>query len=262
MTAQAFRRQGWARFGVDERISDWLEHATHPALAAIRDPRQIGDWLRCGGTWFVGVNGLKNDASGRVNGSGPLRGAVVDFIAQHLDLGNFDWDQAQVSAVYARYPRRSAEESDAAFKFRSQRDAAHVDGLHPVGANRRRHLRECHGFLLGLPVSKVAPDAAPLVVWQGSHVIMGRMFQDALADQPPENWGEVDLTDVYHTARRLVFETCKRVELPVLPGACTLIHRHCLHGVAPWRSAQTHKPDGRVILYFRPEIHRRRWLNI
>ncbi|MBE0554438.1 MAG: hypothetical protein IH625_12180, partial [Rhodobacteraceae bacterium] len=34
----------------------------------------------------------------------------------------------------------------------------------------------------------------------------------------------------------------------------TLMHRLCLHGVAPWADGAIAAPEGRVIAYFRPEL--------
>ncbi len=65
------------------------------------------------------------------------------------------------------------------------------------GPERRRHLREFHDLILGLPLNAASADAAPLVVWRGSHVMMQKLFTDALAHLAPEEWGAVDLTDLY-----------------------------------------------------------------
>jgi len=65
---------------------------------------------------------------------------------------------------------------------------------------------------------------------------------------------EVDITEVYQATRREIFETCRRIELPAKPGEAYLLHRHCLHGVAPWGATATASPDGRMIAYFRPEF--------
>ena len=60
------------------------------------------------------------------------------------------------------------------------------------------------------------------------------------------------MTRAYQAARRAVFETCRRVELPAQPGEAILLHRHALHGIAPWRKGAKPIHQGRAIIYFRP----------
>lgn len=64
----------------------------------------------------------------------------------------------------------------------------------------------------------------------------------------------MDVTEIYASARREVFETCPRVALPAAPGEAILLHRLTLHGVAPWAAGATADPMGRAIAYFRPEM--------
>jgi hypothetical protein len=125
-----------------------------------------------------------------------------------------------------------------------------VDGLIRDAA-RRRTPGESHAFILGVPLTETDPGAAPLVVWEGSHEVMRQALSGALGGTPPEKWGEVDVTEAYHAARRLCFETLKRVEIAARPGESYVIHRLALHGVAPWRGSETRQ---RAIAYFRPTI--------
>src|SRR5690606_32231753 len=140
------------------------------------DPALRERWLRCGGTWFVGVNALPNDSTGAVPEAHvpPLAGAPIRFITDVLGLPDIEWDRAQISVLFPGYPRRSPDESEAAFRFRRDRDAAHVDGVRRTG-DRRRRLGEAHGFIFGVPLSDMPAGAAPLVVWEGSHEIMRRV---------------------------------------------------------------------------------------
>jgi len=250
--AEGFLRRGWVKFPYDPAVAEWLSHATPAALAAIDDPKNA-NWLRCGGTWFAGVNVLPNQPDGSVEDSGPLAGNAVSFLASQK-LPFSAWDRAQISVTHPGYPRRGSGESDVAFRFRRDRDAAHVDGLKPFGPDRRRKLGEFHAFILGLPMTKASSGASPLVVWEGSHEIVRQTLASALAGSPPESWGDVDLTETYHAARRHVFETCRRVEVYAMPGEAYLVHRLALHGVAPWALGATAPPEGRVIAYFRPEF--------
>ncbi|WP_235438991.1 hypothetical protein [Candidatus Rhodobacter oscarellae] len=171
-----------------------------------------------------------------------------------LGLGAREWDRAQISVTYPGYPKPGEGESDAGFRFRRDRDAAHVDGLLPVGAARRRMLHEPHAFVLGLPLTETGAGASPLVVWCGSHERMRDALGAALQEHPAARWSEIDLTDVYQDARRACFERCERVELHARPGEAYIVHRLALHGVAPWQEGAAAPPEGRMIAYFRPEL--------
>ena len=80
-------------------------------------------------------------------------------------------------------------------------------------------------------------------------------LQTALAPHPPESWGDVDITAAYQAARAEVFRVCPRREVPGVPGEAVLLHRHLVHGVAPWAEEATAPPEGRVIAYFRPVMN-------
>lgn len=243
---------GWRRFPFDPAVADWVAAVWPHALAAM-NARENAHWWRCGGTWFAGVNLLDNDAEGRVAGGPPLRGAPAACI-RHATGGRLALDAGQISVCRPGYPRRRASDSDATFRFRRDRDAAHVDGLIPVGLNRRRMLREPHGFLLALPLTDTAPGASPLALWEASHRLMASALGAELARHPVETWPDVDLTDAYHAARRRCFETCRRITLHVRPGEAYLVHRLALHGISPWQEGAQAPPEGRAIVYFRPEL--------
>lgn len=242
----ALAGRGWTRFAADPALEAWARHADAAALAAEHDP-EFADWLRCGGTWFVGVSALPNDGAGRLPGGPPLAGAAVEAAAA-LVGAPFAYDRAQASVCYPGYPRHGAEESDAAFAYRRDRDAAHIDGLLRVMPGRRRMLKEAHAFILGIPLNDAPAGAAPFVVWEGSQRIMAAAFRAALDGVPEDRWPEADLTESYQAARRRCFETCRRVEIHARPGEAYLAHRHLLHGVAPWSEGT----GRRAIAYFRP----------
>jgi len=249
---QGFFDTGWCRFPHDPVLAEWVAHALPAARLAVT-AAENAEWHRCQGTWFVGVNVLSNDARGGLDGGSPLAGQAVNFIQQALGITGFEWDRAQVSICYPGYPKPMAAESDANFAYRRDRDAAHVDGLRHVGPDRRRFLLEHHGFILGLPMVDASADAAPLVVWEGSHHIMRDALGAAFAGIDPAEWATIDITDVYHAARREAFSTCARVVVAARPGEAYLVHRLALHGMAPWASEAKAGPDGRMIVYFRPE---------
>lgn len=260
MTPEDFFRKGWCRFDFDSLLARWVENVLPRAREVVR-AEDNALWLRCGGTWFAGVNVLPNDGSARLGDSGALRGKAVNFVHQTLGLKGFEWDRGQLSVCYPQYPRPMASESAGAFRYRRMRDAAHVDGLLPEGLERRRHLREHHGFILGIPMVDFSPDASPFVVWEGSHEIMRGAFAERLGNLPPDRWGDEDITDAYHQARRKVFGICRRSEIVARPGESFVVHRLALHGVAPWAETAVAGDDGRMICYFRPEVGSRSdWL--
>jgi hypothetical protein len=244
--------RGWCRFPDDPVLTRWVDAALPVATKLAADPNNIRDWLRCGGTWFAGVNSLPNDADGRVGAGPALSGQAVDAAVGLC--GPQSWDRAQISVIYPGYPRAMEGETAAAFRFRRDRDAAHVDGLLPIGPERRRHMQEPHAFVLGIPLVATSRGASPMVVWEGSHARVRAAFRAALLGVAAQDWGRVDLTDTYHRVRRDCFEHCPRVEVHARPGEAYLIHRLCLHGVAPWQKGAEAPPQGRMIAYFRPEL--------
>lgn len=235
-----FARTGYRRIGPHPALAAWAVAAAGPAAAAVRAST---DW-RCGGTWCVGLDALPNAPDGSVGGIA----LPWDVLGLRPELLH----PAQVSTTRAGYPQPSPAESDAAFRFRRDRDAAHLDGLLPVGPDKRRQIREPHGWILGLPLNAADADAAPLVVWEGSHHILRAAMARALAGHDPATWADVDVTDAYTAARREVFATCPRRTLPGRTGEAVLLHRHILHGVAPWSEGATAAEPGRMVAYFRP----------
>ncbi|MDI3336124.1 hypothetical protein QKW60_06880 [Defluviimonas aestuarii] len=240
--------RGWARFGPDPAIARWASAALPLAREALA---QSTEPLRCGGTWDVGLDLLPNESDAAVGGVA-LEGAAMSAIAALY--GMLPLHRAQLSAVYPGYPQPWEAESDAAYTYRLTRDAAHIDGILPVGPERRRMVREPHAYILGLPLTETGEGASPPVIWEGSHRIMARAFREAFAGYAAADWPDVDVTNVYHAARREVFATCPRVVLHAGPGEAVLIHRLALHGISPWQVGAAAPEDGRIIAYFRPEL--------
>jgi hypothetical protein len=232
---------GWQKIGPHPAIAAWAAAARAAAvdvLATTAEP-----W-RCGGTWFVGVDALPNQADGSI-GAAPFPWPALPLTPEPLH-------RAQLSVIRPGYPQPFPEESPVAFAYRRDRDAAHLDGLLPIGPDKRRMVKEPHGWILGLPLNDTT--ASPLTVWEGSHTVIKAALRDALAPCHPATWGEIDITEAYQTARRTVFASCRRVELPVRPGEATLLHRLALHGVAAWKSGDEAPPEGRMIAYLRPQL--------
>ena len=236
---------GYRVYGADPDVLRWAE-----AAARVTDTLDLTP-DRHGGTWCAGVDALPNAPDGSVEGV-PLTGPW----AADIDAGG-RWHRAQVSVVHPGYPRQDPDESDAAHRFRRDRDAAHMDGLLPEGPKRRRHLREPHAFILGLPLGQVL--SAPLVVWPGSHRIMRKAFQKAFEGLAPESYGEADVTEVYQASRREVFDRCPRTPVPLRAGESVVMHRMLIHGVAPWQGPPV--AGGRAVAYFRPLTDPGDWLS-
>jgi hypothetical protein len=251
-SAAHYYQKGWQHFEFDPKLFDWVQIALPFAESAINEPKNA-QWLRSDGTWFVGVNALPNTYTGAIGDSGPLGGDAVSFIRNEINISRFEFDQAQISVCYPGYPRPSADESHNAYLYRVKRDAAHVDGFRAQGDLRRRFLDEYHHFILGIPLVEFSEDAAPFVVWEGSHGIIRSVMLERYKNIPTENWVNEDVTDAYKEARSLVFKQCKRVEISAKPGEAFLAHRLTVHGIAPWSNNATADPRGRMMSYFRPE---------
>lgn len=253
LNKKQFFELGWCRFGFDAAVKQWVDTSL-PYARQARHDRQHAQWLRCGGTWFAGVNVLPNRANSSLPDGPVISGEAIDFIHTILKIPQFDWDKAQVSICYPGYPQPMPSESEAAFRFRRDRDAAHVDGFLPEGPQRRRHLREYHGFILGIPMVKHSKQASPLVVWEGSHELVRSAMKSRFNKLAPSQWGEEDITEAYHAVREQIFKQCRRLVLSAEPGEAYLVHRLALHGISPWLAGAEASADGRMICYFRPEI--------
>ena len=235
---------GWQRIGPDPAIAAWAAAALPIARQVLADSAE--PW-RCGGTWFVGVDALPNAPDGSISGTA-FPWAALGLAAEPLHRG-------QLSTIRPGYPQPSDSEKAAAFAFRRNRDAAHLDGL-IAGPDGARRIAEPHGWIVGLPLTACDEGASPLTVWEGSHQILQTALRAALIPHPPEVWGQIDITAAYTIARKTCFETCRRILLPARPGEATLLHRLTLHGVAPWQDGAAAPPEGRIIAYFRPELPR------
>jgi hypothetical protein len=232
---------GWRRIGPHPAIRAWADAARTAALDTLATTTET--W-RCGGTWFVGVDALPNAPDGAINGT--------PFPWDALPLAPRSLHPAQLSVIRPGYPQPSTEETTAAFAFRRDRDAAHLDGLLPVGPEKRRMVKEPHAWILGLPLNETT--ASPLTVWEGSHELLRAALLRTLDPHPPETWGDIDITEAYQQARREIFASCRRIELSAQPGEATLLHRLTLHGVAAWKPQDEAPPEGRMIAYLRPQL--------
>ncbi len=243
---QDFDRHGWLVLPHDAGVAYWADAAHSAALDVTADPAMQSLWLRHGGTWFVGVDALPNNSDGSVGGTA-LAGPWQDFIELPAT-----WHKAQLSVVHPGYPGRDPGETDAAHRFRRDRDAAHLDGLLAEGPAKRRFLREPHAFILGLPLTPMTPDTGAFVVWDGGHHVINQAFSNAYAGHDSAYWANMDVTDIYQVARQKVFETCPRRVVVAQPGQAILVHRQAIHGSAPWADGAVGPKEGRMIAWFRP----------
>ena len=130
MGLSALETRGWTRFAADCATLDWAAAAHEAGCAALADPVQRETWLQCEGTWFVGVDALPTAPDGSIGGV-PLAGPAPAALAPLPDL-----HPAQLSITFPGYPRPRAGESEAGFRYRLKRDAAHVDGVLAEGEAR------------------------------------------------------------------------------------------------------------------------------
>jgi len=250
--------KGWVCLPAQPAIEAWRQQALPVALERMAAP-ELQQWWRYQKTWFVGVNALPNDPLGRLTDDGPevaesLRQLLADYL--HCPLASMAFDQAQISACMPGYPQPNSQESDAAFAFRQQHFAAHLDGLRPMGEHRRRHLTEQHSFILGIPLTQHPPDAGPLMIWPGSHKLIQTWLQQQLQHTPPHQWQEIDLTDSYQALRWHILQHIKPQAIQVPSGGAYLLHRHAVHGQGVWpRTRLDPHQQGRIIAYFRPCLH-------
>lgn len=232
--------EGCLRFEATPQTRAWAEVVKRRALEIAADPENRDVNLRHGGTWYVGVDALDNEETGTVSDT-LLRGPWEASLPVHGPL-----HRAQLSIIYPGYPKRDPDQSEANHQYRINRCAAHVDGLLPIGPERRRFPQEFHAYVLGIQINSC--DAAPTVWWKGSQEIIGVALREAIGERDPR---EVDVTEAYHGARKRVFETCEPERLAGPPGSAFLLHRFALHGTAPWNGAV--QSEGRIVAFFRPE---------
>lgn len=238
---------GYIRFPWHPKVFAWAQAARRVGKDVAQDPDMIAQWLQCEGTWFVGVDALPTTPDGAINDV-TMPKVLTDVIGRRADL-----HPAQLSITYPGYPRPRTGESQAAFRYRRNRDAAHMDGVLADGAPKRRFLRERHDWILGLPLTETTPGASPLVVWDRSHHILQNAMRTALQDIPEARWPDSDITDIYTQTRKTVFTNCERVPLFTRPGEAVLLNPFLLHGIAPWQTFAHASLHGRMVAYFRPE---------
>lgn len=141
MVKALLTRDGYAVFPHDPRVADWARAACEVGYDVLRGDGE----RRHGNTWFVGVDALPNAPDGSVAGV-PLAGEWLHHVKAPAT-----WHAAQLSVVFRGYPWQDPTESDAAHRFRRNRDEAYVDGLLPEGAQSGVICANRMGFLWACP---------------------------------------------------------------------------------------------------------------
>lgn len=256
-------KDGWQIFPLDPNIEAWRTAAARLAPDILANDALRQEWLQCQGTWFVGVDVLPNDAQGRLPDGPMLTGNAIAAL-QTLYGTLPPLHKAQLSTTFPGYPKPRDGDTEQGFAYRKNRFAAHIDGLLPIGPDKRRHLLEPHLFILGITLDEGSKDTAPLVVWEGSHEIIRNAFRPLLMSGTQTADNAVDLTPAYYEARKTIFETCQSRALLPKPGQAVVLHRLCLHGIGPWPSRITSEISQRSIAYFRPCLkpNSKQWINL
>lgn len=247
---RGFDRDGWLRLPATTESAAWAAAARAEAEATLKT--MPADQWRSGGTWAVGRDLLTNRPTGQLSGGETLPDGWRRLTAELAGLQGLVLHAAQVSTVLRGYPRPSPGEGAAAFRFRRDRAAAHLDGLVPTGPGRVRRLAEPHAIVFGIGLSPGPGAAGALTVWRGSHRILGPALRDALAGLSDGDIPTRGLSGPYQAARRRALQACDRVALPLNPGEGVILHRHSLHGIAPWPARVPGPALGRQVAYFRP----------
>ena len=257
----SFDQNSWVVFDQDKAMVDWANEARKSVKKNLSSKVIDKKQLRCGDTWFVGVNFLENNWSGTIGNVAFNGGAVKAILQRYKELFD-EWDKAQVSICFQGYPKKNESETEASFNYRKTHFGAHVDGILPVGKPKRRYAKEHHSFIFGVPLVHYNDSAAPIVVWEGSHHIIRNFLVKKLSSTPSNLWEHEDITKIYNEARREVFLKCKQKQIVVPVGGSYLLHRLALHGVLPWGEKGDSDKEGRMIAYFRPLLNQSRfWLN-
>ncbi len=83
LNKKLFFEQGWCRFGFDLGIKQWV-NASLPFARKTVVNESYAKWLRCGGTWFVGVNALPNGADSSLPGGPSLKGEAYHAVRNQV----------------------------------------------------------------------------------------------------------------------------------------------------------------------------------
>ena len=88
-----FNQLGWGVFDNEASIRKWADYARTNVQERLLLKDFENGQLRCGGTWFVGVNFLNNNMLGGLDQIA-LEGQTIQAIAQRYGAMFQTWDQA------------------------------------------------------------------------------------------------------------------------------------------------------------------------
>ena len=268
-----FQQKGWRFLDDDGEFRPWINAAKRNIVSKFKNKQYDMGQLRSGSTWFVGINFLDNGPKGDIKGV-PFSSKIQSDIRRQFGSLIECWDQGQVSICWPGYPRRDLTETLNSFKYRVKKYASHVDGLIPTGNKRRRFAREFHAFILGIPIINSTSHSAPIIVWEGSHLIFRDLFKTLYSGLSEFEVNNLDITEIYQECRRKVFSTCSASIVCCDKNRPYILDRHRLHGVLPWVDAtrnlsvtsDTPRSEidplaGRAVIYFRPQYeHKLDWV--
>ena len=259
-----FNQKGWCFLDNDDQHHRWIEAAKANILYKFGKRKYTKRDFRSGNTWFIGTNFLDNGSDGNINGVSMSSG-LWSQISGKFGQGVEYWDPGQVSIFWQGYPKNDSRETEKAFKYRLNKYASHVDGLLPIGPKKRRFAKEYHAFILGLPVINSMAGSAPLVVWEGSHIIFRDLFRRLYNRVSETELRNLDITEMYQKCRTKVFSTCPIRKIFSDHNQPYVLDRHLLHGVVQWKTNKMHSSkkcpndgiqfdplSGRIVIYFRP----------
>ena len=257
-----YSAKGWVALPFSKGLFTWANTVKKSVNQKLGSMTEAEKDLRCGGTWFPGVNFLDNDPNGNVDGS-TFPSDRTELLKRLEPSFSGFYDRAQISICYPSYPKKMADETISAFNYRTNRFAAHLDGLLPIGQSRRRFLIEHHAFIYGIPVNPSGEDSSPCVVWEGSHKLVQSEFKSFLISKNINSLEGQDVTEFYTSLRKKIFSSCKIKPVWVPLGHSYLIHRLTLHGILAWKGSGENTNMNRTIAYFRPHLigGHETWLN-
>ena len=248
-----YSTRGWVALPFSDDLFSWVNGVKASVNQKLQLMCEEEKDVRCGGTWFPGVNFLDNDPHGNIDGS-IFPSDLTDLKKKLEPAFSGFYDRAQISICYPGYPKKMDDETVSAFNYRKNRFAAHLDGLLPIGQHRRRFLMEHHAFIYGIPINLTGEGSSPCVVWEGSHKVVQNEFKSFLTFRKIHSLQDQDVTEFYSSIRKKIFASCrmKKIWLPV--GQSYLIHRLTLHGILPWVRDAKNTNVNRTVAYFRPHL--------
>ena len=119
-----YSTKGWVALPFSRGLFHWANTVNNHVNQKLKLMGEAEKDVRCGGTWFPGVNFLDNDPHGNVDGYN-FPSDRTELIKKLEPAFSGFYDRAQISICYPGYPKRMVEESISAFNYRREKFAAH-----------------------------------------------------------------------------------------------------------------------------------------